>query len=182
MANFDNAFKIILKHEGGFQKMPGDKGNWTGGKVGAGVLKGTKYGISAAQFPDLDIENLTIEDAEAIYKKEYWFYDGVDYQDIANKMADLGVLFGPAPVIAVMQTTLQSTDESQPVTGTFGPVTQGHVNEVDQGSLMRMFTANMVTHAFNVVTHNPGERQYLKGWVDRINCSDETPCDRCAGA
>lgn len=180
MANFDQAFRIILKHEGGFQSLPNDKGNWTGGKVGVGELKGTKYGISAARFPDLDIANLTIEQAGEIYRGQYWFYDGVDSQTIANKMADLGVLFGPAVPIAVMQTTLQSIDPEQPVTGVFGPITQAHLNQAGEASVMSAFTANMVTHAFNVVTAHPEDRPFLKNWANRINCSDETPCDKCA--
>jgi lysozyme family protein len=177
MANFDPAFQfIILKHEGGFQKMPNDKGNWTGGKIGVGELKGTKYGISASQFPDLDIENLTVAAAEDIYAGHYWFYDGVDSQTLANKLADLGVLFGPSTVISILQTTLHLIDPTQPVTGTFGPITLAHVNQAVEVSLIRDFTANMATHAFNVGTEHPEDRVFIKAWVDRINCSDETPC------
>lgn len=49
-----------------------DPGNWTGGKIGSGHLKGTKFGISAASFPHLDIARLTIDDAKAIYEARYW--------------------------------------------------------------------------------------------------------------
>lgn len=38
-----------------------DKGNWTGGRVGVGQLKGTKYGISAAAYLHLGIKSLTLE-------------------------------------------------------------------------------------------------------------------------
>src|SRR5690606_34301427 len=34
--------------------------------------RGTKYGISAAQYPDLDIANLDLEDARDIYRRDYW--------------------------------------------------------------------------------------------------------------
>jgi lysozyme family protein len=180
MADFNQAFKVILKHEGGFQKLTTDKGNWTGGKIGVGELKGTKYGISAAQFPDLDIENLTIENAGAIYQSKYWFYDGLDSQTVANKLADLGVLFGTHVVIAVAQTTLQAVDPEQPVTGNFGLITQAHLNQVGEASFLRSFTGNMVTHCFNVVTAHPEDRIFLKNWTNRINCADETPCEKCA--
>jgi lysozyme family protein len=177
MANFDPAFQfIILNHEGGFQKLPNDKGNWTGGKIGVGVLKGTKYGISAARFPELDIENLTVAAAEEIYRAQYWFYDGINSQTFANKLADLGVLFGPPAVISVLQTTLHPIDPTQPITGKFGPTTLAHVNQAGESSLMQDFTANMATHAFNVATAHPEDRAFLKNWVGRINCSDETPC------
>lgn len=51
---------------------PNDPGNWTGGRVGKGILKGSKFGISAAQFPDLDIAALTRAAAGDIYRPEYW--------------------------------------------------------------------------------------------------------------
>lgn len=71
-ALFDRCFEVLIGHEGGYTRNREDRGNWTGGKVGVGTLKGTKYGISAAAFPDLDIAGLTLEAAKAIYLAEYW--------------------------------------------------------------------------------------------------------------
>lgn len=72
MDKFGQCFAFTVGIEGGYTASPADKGNWTGGAVGAGVLKGTKYGISAAKYPDLDIVSLTLDQAEAIYRKDYW--------------------------------------------------------------------------------------------------------------
>ena len=69
---FDKAFAVIVGHEAGYSNDHGDNGNWTGGKVGAGEFKGTKYGISAASYLALDIVNLQLEDAKAIYFRDYW--------------------------------------------------------------------------------------------------------------
>ena len=69
---FNTVVDITLDQEGGLSMNPDDKGNWTGGEVGSGELKGTKYGISAASYPYTDIKNLTREDAKAIYFKDYW--------------------------------------------------------------------------------------------------------------
>lgn len=63
---------ITLAYEGGFTLARADPGNWTGGAVGKGTLKGTKYGISAKAFPSLDIKNLTQADVAPIYRKNYW--------------------------------------------------------------------------------------------------------------
>jgi lysozyme family protein len=49
MSHFDKAMLPLIEHEGGFQNDPDDSGNWTGGKVGVGELKGTKWGICAAR-------------------------------------------------------------------------------------------------------------------------------------
>src|SRR5690606_37652502 len=71
-ATFDTCFKFTIGHEGGWGNDPRDRGNWTSGKIGVGELKGTKYGISAMSYPQLDIKNLTLDQAKAIYKRDYW--------------------------------------------------------------------------------------------------------------
>lgn len=73
MDNFAQCWDFTIGIEKGFQKNPSDPGNWTGGKVGIGILKGTKYGISAASYPDENIENLTPDRAQFIARRD--FYD-----------------------------------------------------------------------------------------------------------
>lgn len=58
--------------DGGWTINRNDRGNWTGGAVGKGVLKGTKFGIAANTYPHIDIKNLTREQADAIYIRDYW--------------------------------------------------------------------------------------------------------------
>ena len=72
MSNFDRMFDIVVGHEGGFTANPADPGNWTGGTIGAGICRGTKFGISAAAYPDLDIANLSLDAAKALYQRDYW--------------------------------------------------------------------------------------------------------------
>lgn len=63
---------VTLPHEGGYTTDRRDPGNWTGGKVGVGQLKGTNMGIAAHSFPHLDIKNLTQADVIPIYGSKYW--------------------------------------------------------------------------------------------------------------
>jgi len=76
--NFSRAFDLTIGYEGGYTANPDDPGNWTGGAVNLGTLKGTKFGISAAAFPNLDILNLTRAQAEGIYRNRYWTPAGCD--------------------------------------------------------------------------------------------------------
>lgn len=69
---FMKIYNRLKINEGGFQKMKNDKGNWTGGKVGVGELKGTNCGVSAASYPDLDIENLTKDQIMEIYHDDWY--------------------------------------------------------------------------------------------------------------
>lgn len=57
---FDNAFATLIGVEGGYVNDPHD----TGGE--------TKYGISKRSYPSLDIASLTLDQAKAIYIRDYW--------------------------------------------------------------------------------------------------------------
>jgi len=49
-----------------------DPGNWTGNRVGAGRLLGTKWGIAAGSHPNLKIAALTAAEACEIFVGQYW--------------------------------------------------------------------------------------------------------------
>ncbi len=72
--NLVPSFAATMAWEGG-EKLsldPRDPGNWTGGKCGVGYLRGTKYGVSAAAHPELNIRELSINAAADIFKRDYW--------------------------------------------------------------------------------------------------------------
>ncbi|MGH7118159.1 MAG: glycoside hydrolase family 108 protein [Acetobacteraceae bacterium] len=69
---FQTCVSWVIAWEGGYTDDAGDPGNWTGGAVGAGQLLGTKYGISAAAYPTMDIPNLTEAEAALLYARDYW--------------------------------------------------------------------------------------------------------------
>lgn len=71
---------LVRLHEGGLSTNPADPGNWTGGKVGAGVLIGTNMGIAAPTLCAYLGREATAEEmrdlppgvADAIYEQRYW--------------------------------------------------------------------------------------------------------------
>ena len=71
---FIEAFNHAVQVEGGYTFDPNDKGNYTPD----GELKGTKYGISARAYPEVDIAGLTIQKAQAIYRRDYWDANNLD--------------------------------------------------------------------------------------------------------
>jgi lysozyme family protein len=70
--NFNPCMDFTLRCEGGFTMNPEDRGNWTGGEIGVGILKGTNFGLSAASYPHLNLRDLTPEAADEIYRRDYW--------------------------------------------------------------------------------------------------------------
>lgn len=98
------AMSVVSVAEGGFTDDPRDAGNWTGGKQGVGELRGTNFGISAAAYPNLDIANLTREEAQAIYKRDYWDSIGAGDLDPALGLVafDTAVNSGPGRARAML--------------------------------------------------------------------------------
>lgn len=96
--NWGRSIDFVLKMEGGYQNNPSDVGNWTQCAPGKGINKGTNMGISACSYPDLDIVNLTREQAMAIYHRDYWRASGADTLDwpLCLLLFDTAVLHGVA--------------------------------------------------------------------------------------
>lgn len=78
LSDWEKARKFTSGWEGKFQKLNWDPGNWTGCEVGKGTLVGTNFGISACSYPGLDIPNLTREQADEIYHRDYWLKAGCE--------------------------------------------------------------------------------------------------------
>ncbi len=118
-------FAFTLGAEGGYSNNAGDPGNWTGGAVGRGELKGTKFGVSASAYPKLDIVNLTQQQAEDIYRRDYWTALRGDELPLPVAMVafDAAVNAGPRRAITWLQRAA-----GQPSDGVLGPATLAALN------------------------------------------------------
>ena len=105
MSNFDSMFAVVSGHEGDFSDNPADPGNWTSGVVGIGSCRGTKFGISAAAYPDIDIANLTLDEARSLYRRDYWDRINGDLlpAPIALLVFDAAINSGAARAISWLQ-------------------------------------------------------------------------------
>jgi len=117
---FEQAFALTVGAEGGFQNDETDRGNWTGGDVGKGQLRGTKFGVSAATYPTLDIQTLTLDQARDIYRRDFWQPLRCDELPrlIAILMFDAGVNNGRGNAVRFLQRALDIADD-----GVLGPIT-----------------------------------------------------------
>lgn len=68
---WQRSIAFVLKEEGGLSTDKNDPGNYVNG-----VFVGTNFGISANAHPGVDIVNLTVEQAKAIYRDSYWISSG----------------------------------------------------------------------------------------------------------
>jgi|BEDMetMinimDraft_2_1075160.scaffolds.fasta_scaffold00285_3 lysozyme family protein len=158
---FARALAFVLAEEGGFQADPADPGNWTGGAVGAGELRGTKWGISAAAFPKLDIAALTEAEAAAIYRTHYWRPLGADAlpAPLAFLLFDAAVMGGPVEAVRLLQRALGVAAD-----GILGPLTRAAAKEAPLASLTARFQAERLA----ALSALPGFARFGEGWTLRL--------------
>ncbi|MAK54665.1 MAG: secretion activator protein [Pusillimonas sp.] len=159
--DFDLAFDRLVGHEGKFTDNRKDRGNWTSGRVGVGELKGTKFGISAMSYPDLDIKNLTLEQAKAIYLRDYWLRAGADEYDgaIGYQVFDAAVNHGIENAVRILQRAVKVADD-----GDVGPLTMQAVKKMSVTDVLSRFNAQRIRFYTKLSTWS----EFGKGWMNRV--------------
>ena len=170
---FDDCIKIILKNEGGYQCDPVDRGNYTPD----GILRGTKYGISARVYPKLDIKNLTEDQASSIYLHDYWYpmnLGEIKDKELVLHVFDHGVNAGKRTNIRMLQRLVDAEAD-----GVCGPDTIRRVNTtkmptvvINGYGLLTNIREHFIYARYNYYTKliekRPAIKKYLKGWYNRI--------------
>ena len=158
---FDQAFERLIGHEGSFTNDKKDRGNWTTGIIGKGQLKGTKYGISAMTYPQLDIKNLTLGQAKQIYKRDWWDALSANSLDtaIVFQVWDFAINAGMATAKRKLQSAVGVADD-----GIIGNITLKAINSADLNDVLMKFNAERLTYYTKLSTWPT----YGKGWTNRV--------------
>ena len=129
--SFDKAINFVLTHEGGYSNDSLDLGGET------------NLGISKRAYPNLDIKNLTVDDAKAIYKRDYWNALNCDLlpEKLDIVVFDCGVNQG------------------------IGKATE-LLNRCNKDWKNLLFLR--IQHYNNLVRRNPKQIKFLRGWINRI--------------
>jgi hypothetical protein len=155
MGNFNKAIKFVLANEGDFS----DEVHDAGGK--------TKYGISQKSYPDWDIENLTQEDAIAIYRQDFW-QPYQDFEDsLATKIFDLAVNLGHTRAVQILQRALQCLGAKIIDDGVLGPITKQAIELANVDLLLTAIKSEAAGIYRNLAATNTSNRKFLKGWLRR---------------
>jgi lysozyme family protein len=160
---FIKAVNFILQSgvEGVYSDDPTDPGNWTGGKEGVGELKGTKYGISAKSYPELDIKTLTRDQAVQIYWRDFWVT--IKGDSLAPRVAfvvfDSAVNQGPEVAAKLLQTDLNVA-----IDGDIGPQTIAAARSREQSEVIIDFLARRALR----YTKTKGFDGNGRGWLRRL--------------
>ena len=95
---FEEIIDIVLEHEGGYVNDPDDAGGET------------NYGIAKRWYPNVDIKNLTKEEAKKIYHMDYW--NPAKCNEVPKHLRhiyfDMCVNFGRSGAVKVLQQAANS--------------------------------------------------------------------------
>ena len=153
MADFNIAIDLVLDHEGGYINNTNDVGGET------------NYGISKNSYPNLDIINLTKEQAKQIYKNDYWIRikgDLILDQNFANSFLDFAVNVGVMTAIKIVQRSFGLN-----IDGIIGNKTLTAINSNFNSNINKIFAKNKISYYIDIIKRKPDQLIFLNGWINR---------------
>ncbi len=131
VVDYDKILDFILLKEGGYVNNVKDPGGET------------KYGISKRSYPELDIKNLTREQAKTIFKRDYY-----------DKIVSEGMTFAQAAFL---------TDTAV----NMGVGAARRFWQDGNGDMFRMFSLREQRYR-DIIKNRPSSVIFLKGWLNRL--------------
>lgn len=153
LMNFDKAFEILLKHEGGYSNHKDDKGGAT--------MWGITEAVARAHSYAGEMRNLPVEFAKRIYKATYWDAVRADELPAAVRYSvfDAAVNSGVNRATKWLQTAVGAKPD-----GVIGSQTLTAVKQQDPESLNAKYNGVRLTF----MTDLPNWGSFGKGWARRI--------------
>ena len=156
MADFDAAIPVVLQHE--------DPGLTGAVEVDTGGM--TRWGISARSYPYLDIRNLSLDDAKAIYRRDFWTPiqgDAIADQHCATKLLDMAVNMGIGTAIKLAQQAVGVAED-----GVVGPLTLAALNAADPQVVLADLRHLSAERYEAIIASDPAVYgQYRENWLAR---------------
>ena len=160
---FDWAIDFVFAVEGHVSNAKHDSGGYT------------KYGIAQNAHPDVDVKNLTPDDAKKIYRKKYWnaCKCGELPPTLALYLMDFAVNSGVKKAVAGLQCcynkmTAGTGTLALAEDGIIGPKTITAVQCIPKHLMIAGFHAYRVQYYFNIVAKNSTQNKFLRGWMNRL--------------
>ena len=148
MGDFHRCIDRILAEEGGLSAHPADPGGLT------------NYGISQRSYPTLDIAALTLSEAQALYRRDYWqpLHGDLLPPGLDLLMLDCAINQGPTTAVKLLQQALHIQDD-----GLLGPKTLSAAAVAMPGLLDAFAAERALRYEFN-----RNEVVFGRGWYRRL--------------
>lgn len=147
----------VIAEEGGYVDDPKDPGGET------------KYGISKRSYPNVDIKNLTPEQAAAIYQRDWWDRYGFDRvpERVSAKLFDAAVNIGMSPAIRCLQRALRANQYQIVEDGELKAETLALLLAADPFALLSAYRSELASYYRLIIAHRPDQIRFLNGWLNR---------------
>ena len=171
MADFQAAFNATMKNEGGYANNPADHGGETYKGIARNFWRGWegwaridaargKPGFPKSLASDTKLQSLVAE----FYQRNFWtpWMSEITSQAAAEWVFDKGVNMGLVQAVKLLQRAAGVTADGQ-----VGPKTLTAINASDPAQFLEACREQARAFYTHLAEINPGQRQFLKGWLAR---------------
>ena len=162
MANYKELIPFILRWEGGFTVVPGDRG----GTTNRGVTLATFRLVYGQDKTVSDLRRMTDAQWEHIFLSLFWNKfraDEIQSQKVANACVDWAWHSGTSKVIKRVQKIIGVKQD-----GIVGTVTLSAINKEGDELFEKVQEARK--QFLNAIVNSiPSQKKFLKGWMNRVN-------------
>lgn len=174
MADFDIAYRLTMKHEGGYSNNPHDRGRETYRGIARKHWPGWKgwpivdWAKSRPGFPRSLSGNGELQRmVEEFYRSVFWsnWMDAMPNQDLANWLFDKGVNMGIPQAVKLLQRAIGAVDD-----GKYGPKTDAALKQAliqDATGVLERCREHARSFYRQLAEKDPSQAQFLNGWLKR---------------
>jgi len=189
MVEFLEAYKITMRHEGGYSTDPDDAGgetykgisrrynpSWEGWEIIDSMKVHADFPAVLNQLPELQ------DKVHSFYKQYYWDsnkLDNVNNQNIVNEMFDTAVNMGRNRAAKFLQESLSYLNRNErlyddlAIDGNIGPATLRSLDCIldsnEEELLLKILNVLQGYHYLQYMKKKPTQEKYMRGWFDRVN-------------
>lgn len=160
MADFEKSAKKLSVFEGGYSNDESDSGGES------------KYGISKKSYPELDIPNLTKEEAKEIYKRDFWDPLNLDFwpeSNLSYNVFEFSVHSGNHRAVTMLQVCVNAINARQILAedGIFGSKSKEAFMQCDVEVLNKCYKSSTGFFYYYLNTIRKKDEKFIRGWLRR---------------
>ena len=175
---FDRSMDFSLKWEGGRNFAIVNGKPVIKGAAKADLGGATAYGITwqtlksahkAGIVAHDDICKLTVDEAKAIYRKNFWDRYGWEQLEWPVCLCCLDCCINHGGFASILQRAAIDCGQSVVVDGKFGPKTFAALKACEPQKLARAIYSQRKKYYEKIVARNPSQKVFMKGWMRRAD-------------